>query len=557
VAVLRRTQSMGSPDSGVTSGCTRAGARAEDVESAADGTQTRGSTTESGSGSGRETDCLAPASPEGLPSGACPAPPHPGNQGSGKMPVQLASVQVVAAPSDTDSRAAQMHRSQAPPTSGPSSASLGALGCVGCELDEHALAASIQGLGPDKAIGCTARAPLAAGPDSTAGDSACSRRGPARSEGGASVVAGSAQNRVGFSGEVECGYDDREGAHGYDDREGAHGGVLGLEIVHSPAVHSMGFMIEQLNDMLQQDVSHAEAMVFNPKSLKFTFWNNEPKLNAWFPDRIDFWRAEGRAIAWRNLVVSQLNLMVGFAVWLMWSIIVVRIQIAHDADPTKFNFGFDQMGDQELYNSQLYLLPALAGLSGGTFRITNSFMILPVGGRVTITMTTVLLMLPCALSSWELSRDDPQLSTLAVAAMLSGIGGGAFASSMSNISYYFPGRTTGLALGLNGGIGNLGVSLTQIMIPLLITAVAAGSGSTAGAVWVGALFWIPFCVLLAFAAWLWLNDMPHHGNVSLMRRFGSYFIMEGAACAASAVASTIFFWSSSSSPGTQLGQVHG
>ena len=336
---------------------------------------------------------------------------------------------------------------------------------------------------------------------------------------------------------------------------------------------------EQLYDVLRQQVLPVETMVFNPRSLKFSWRGVEPKLNAWFPDRIDFWRAEGRVIAWRNLFVSQLNLMVGFAVWLMWSIIVVRIQKVHDLDPEKFSFG--ETGDSTRnYNSQLYLLPALAGLSGGTFRITNSFIILPVGGRVAICMTTLLLIVPCALAAWELGQRNPTLEVLAAAAMLSGIGGGAFATSMSNISYFFPGRSAGFALGLNGGIGNLGVSLTQIMIPLLISgvgaigtlhvksggdsdtqsleAIEAIDGSEGEKVWVGAIAWIPFCAASALAAWLWLNDMPHHGNAPLARRIYYYFCMEGASVAASAVAGILLFATTPSlgdSPGGQLGQI--
>ena len=342
-------------------------------------------------------------------------------------------------------------------------------------------------------------------------------------------------------------------------------------------------MVEQFCEMLKAQAAPGDAMVFNPKSLAFSWWGVEPKLNAWFPDRIDFWRAEGRVIAWRNLVISQLNLMVGFAVWLMWSIIVLRIQKVHDAEPTKFAFGSDpEEQDQRIYQSRLYLLPALAGLSGGTFRITNSFIILPVGGRTTIAITTLLLVVPCALTAWELSRDDPEMTVLAIAAMLSGIGGGAFASSMSNISYYFPGRTTGLALGLNGGIGNLGVSLTQICIPLMIAGVGAiGTsldkkdpvegdhqnqgmqgidGSADEKVWVGAIFWIPVCFLLAIAAWLWLNDMPHHGNTSLSRRVYYYFCMQGVSAAASAVASYLLFAASDlldSSNSARLGLIFG
>ena len=331
------------------------------------------------------------------------------------------------------------------------------------------------------------------------------------------------------------------------------------------------YVQEMINYLLVRQRVAGDSTVFNPKSLAFSC-SPEPKLNAWFPDRVDFWRTEGSILAWRNLIVSQLNLMLAFAVWLMWSILVVRIQKAHDADETRFRF--DHLAsDSCAYKSRLYLLPALAGLSGGTFRITNSFMIMPVGGRVTITMTTSLLILPCVVAAWELSRPDPTLWVLAIAAMLSGIGGGAFASSMSNISYFFPGRIMGLALGLNGGVGNLGVSLTQLMIPIIIAGAGSiimeeGGDTSSGGdaadgrpddrVWVGSIFWVPFCLAAALSARQWLNDMPHHGNESLANRIWCYISMEGAACVASAVASSIFFATASSlgtSPNGQLGQI--
>ena len=190
------------------------------------------------------------------------------------------------------------------------------------------------------------------------------------------------------------------------------------ESEHDDTISAVQDMFNYL--WVKQVPSYLSTMVFNPKSLKFSVCGVEPKLNAWFPDRIEFWRGEGSVLAWRNLIVSQFALVIAFAVWLMWSIIVVHVQSVHDRDPTRFSFGFDEH-DTRRYNSQLYLLPALSGLSGGTFRITNSFMIMPVGGRVTIMMTTILLLLPCILAACELSRPEPQLWVLAAGAMLSGI----------------------------------------------------------------------------------------------------------------------------------------
>ena len=330
-----------------------------------------------------------------------------------------------------------------------------------------------------------------------------------------------------------------------------HGEAVAVEQLYQVLV------VEELYEVLKARAAPGDVILFNPRSLAFSWRGVEPKLNAWFPDRFDFWRAEGRVIAWRNLIVSQLNLTVCFAVWLMWSIIVLRIQRVHDIDPTKFAFGFSS-NEERRYQSRLYMLPAFAGLSGGTFRISNSFLILPIGGRTVISLTTMLLILPCALAAWELSRDDPSLLTLSAAALLSGIGGGAFASSMSNISYFFPGRTSGLALGIHGGLGNVGISLTQILIPLIIAGVGAIGTSLGGdqaqaegmevidgavheKVWVGAIFWIPICFVFSITASLWLNDMPHHGNASFSRRIWYYFCMQGASVAAAAITSYIIF----------------
>ena len=296
-----------------------------------------------------------------------------------------------------------------------------------------------------------------------------------------------------------------------------------------------------------------DGRVNNPGSLAFSLTKQSaPKLSAWFPERAHFWRTEGHAIAWRNLWVSQCNLTLGFAVWLMWSTLAVRIQQIHDLDPTQFTFGLGSSstgGETDIetqkvkYNAMLYLLPSLAGLAGGAFRLTNSFMVLSTGGRVAIVSTTLMLILPCALATLELQKPDPDLITLAAAAMLSGMGGGAFASSMSNIATFFPARIDGFPLGLNAGLGNMGVSLSQVLIPLVTGGYICASSDCdyinmadvarlREQLHLGALFWTPFCIIAAVAGYLWLSDMPQHGNDPVRWRMYYYFCLQASACGA-------------------------
>ena len=167
------------------------------------------------------------------------------------------------------------------------------------------------------------------------------------------------------------------------------------------------------------------------------------KLTRWTPEDSTFWDATGKAVATRNLWVSVPCLLCGFAVWLYWSIITVQMQ----------NLGFPFSADQ------LYTLTAIAGLVGATLRIPNSFLIALSGGRNVIAVTTALLLLPALGVGIALRDINTPFSTLVVLAALSGIGGGNFASSMSNISFFYPKRVQGAALGVNAGLGNLGVSV--------------------------------------------------------------------------------------------------
>ena len=168
-------------------------------------------------------------------------------------------------------------------------------------------------------------------------------------------------------------------------------------------------------------------------------------LRNYTPDDESYWNSTGKAIANRNLWISIPSLLCGFAVWLYWGIITVQM----------LNLGFP------FEKSQLFTLSAIAGLTGATLRIPSTFFIRIAGGRNTIFFTTALLMIPAIGTGIALQDPNTPMWKFQVLAFLSGIGGGNFASSMSNISFFFPKRMQGAALGWNAGIGNLGVGLMQ------------------------------------------------------------------------------------------------
>ena len=177
-------------------------------------------------------------------------------------------------------------------------------------------------------------------------------------------------------------------------------------------------------------------------------------IEKWDVEDQKFWESTGKKIANRNLWISIPSLLMGFAVWLMWGIITVQM----------LNLGFPFKPEE------LFTLTAIAGLAGATLRIPASFFIRIAGGRNTIFLTTALLMIPAIGTGIALQDQNTPLWVFQLMALLSGIGGGNFACSMSNISTFFPKRLQGTALGLNAGLGNFGVTTMQILIPLVMTA---------------------------------------------------------------------------------------
>lgn len=251
---------------------------------------------------------------------------------------------------------------------------------------------------------------------------------------------------------------------------------------------------------------------------------DKTRINAdiehWDVESEDFWQREGKRIASRNLWISIPSLLMGFAIWLMWGMITTQMK----------NLGFP------FSIEQLFTLSAIAGLSGATLRIPASFMIKIAGGRNTVFLTTALLMIPAAGTGIALMNPDTPFIVFQALALLSGIGGGNFACSMSNISAFYPKSKQGYGLGMNAGLGNFGVTTMQILIPLVMTVGIFGalagdpmqlqspSGTLIGRIEAGTdtwiqnagFIWLVFLIPLAFAGWFGMNNLkvvtPNPGN---------------------------------------------
>ncbi len=231
-------------------------------------------------------------------------------------------------------------------------------------------------------------------------------------------------------------------------------------------------------------------------------------LEDWDPENKEQWESYGKKVAFRNLWISIPSLLCGFAVWLYWGIITVQM----------LNLGFD------FTKSDLFSLMAIAGLAGATLRIPSTFFIRLAGGRNTIFLTTSLLILPAIGAGFALGDPNTPLWVFQVLALMSGFGGGNFASSMSNISFFFPKKMQGLSLGLNAGLGNFGVTTMQILIPLVMTFGIFGgeamilqntSGTLIGKIPAGTetyihnagYLWLVFLIPLSIAAWLGMDNI--------------------------------------------------
>jgi len=226
-------------------------------------------------------------------------------------------------------------------------------------------------------------------------------------------------------------------------------------------------------------------------------------LTNWNPEDPEFWQREGKQVARRNLWISIPALLIAFSVWMVWSVVVVNLP----------NIGF------RFTTNQLFWLAALPGLSGATLRIFYSFMVPIWGGRLWTTLSTASLLLPAVGIGQAVQNPATPYWVFLTLALLCGFGGGNFASSMANISFFYPKAQKGMALGMNAGLGNLGVSVMQFLVPLVITVGVFGGLGGAGQTWVkgaatkviwmqnAGYIWVPFILLATIAAWAGMNDI--------------------------------------------------
>jgi len=253
-----------------------------------------------------------------------------------------------------------------------------------------------------------------------------------------------------------------------------------------------------------------------------------------------FWESKGKGPAYRNLWISIPNLLCGFAIWLMWGIITVQM----------LNLGFP------FTPLDMFTLSAISGLMGATLRIPASFFIRLCGGRNTIFLTSALLIIPAIGTGIALQDKTTPLWVFQLWAFLSGIGGGNFACSMSNISGWFPKRLQGTSLGLNAGLGNFGVTTMQVLIPLVMTVGIFGafagapmtllkdSGWIMGKIVAGTptfiqnagFVWAAILLPLVIAAWFGMNNLlplsPNYGGTlaafaKILYLWGLTFVVGG------------------------------
>lgn len=228
--------------------------------------------------------------------------------------------------------------------------------------------------------------------------------------------------------------------------------------------------------------------------------DNHYLLMNWRPENKAFWENKGQAIARRNLWISVTCLLLAFCVWMLFSAVAVNL------NKVGFHFTTDQ----------LFLLTALPSLSGAILRVPYSFMVPLLGGRYWTVLSTVILIVPCIWLGVAIQNITTPFWVFIVIALLCGFAGANFASSMGNISFFFPKAKQGSALGVNGGLGNLGVSVMQMVAPAVIFlplftflgvhGVTQPDGSTI-TLSNAALVWVPLLLLATVAAWFGMNDI--------------------------------------------------
>jgi len=210
-------------------------------------------------------------------------------------------------------------------------------------------------------------------------------------------------------------------------------------------------------------------------------------IDGWDPEDTGQWEGGGRAIAKRNLSWSIFAEFLGFVIWQLWSIVVVMLPAA--------GFTFQ--------TNEIFWLISIPSLVGATLRLPYTFMVPKVGGRNWTMISAALLLIPAIALAVAVGRPDTPFPVMLAIAALAGFGGGNFASSMSNITFFFPQREKGWALGLNAAGGNLGASVAQFVVPIVVTVGAAATLALPLAGWV----WVPLILLAVFGAGRYMDNL--------------------------------------------------
>ncbi|MBV8120618.1 MAG: MFS transporter [Alphaproteobacteria bacterium] len=220
-------------------------------------------------------------------------------------------------------------------------------------------------------------------------------------------------------------------------------------------------------------------------------------ISEWNPEDEKFWESEGKYVARRNLIWSIAAEHLGFSIWLIWSIVATKLP----------QVGFHYTTDQ------LFQLVALPGLVGSLMRFPYTFAVPRFGGRNWTMVSAALLFLPTIALAYFVTRPETPFWVMLAVAATAGLGGGNFASSMANISFFYPDRMKGWALGLNAAGGNIGVSSVQLLTPILIgfgwlnLYLAVPQGKAGIYLQNAGLMWLPLIAIALFGAYRSMNNL--------------------------------------------------
>ncbi|HYM71410.1 MAG TPA: MFS transporter [Stellaceae bacterium] len=220
-------------------------------------------------------------------------------------------------------------------------------------------------------------------------------------------------------------------------------------------------------------------------------------ISDWTPEDKKFWETQGKLIARRNLIWSIVAEHLGFSIWLIWSIVATKLP--------QVGFGYS--------TDQLFQLVALPGLIGSLMRFPYTFAVPRFGGRNWTIVSAALLFVPTIALTVFVTRPDTPFWLMLLVAATAGLGGGNFASSMANISFFYPDRMKGWALGLNAAGGNIGVSGVQLLTPILIgfgwlsLYLAAPQGKAGLYLQNAGLMWLPLIAIAVYGAYRYMNNL--------------------------------------------------